>query len=595
MGTVDLGWVPPELQEYLQLISEGVATLMGFEIFVVNVVDGDQMIAVTLTGAEYSSRYDGEPLAKGELLGKRIPVAVIEEFLASGEPWGRRLVYAPAERMPQAAIRHAFYDPRYVEKSEPGAWRSDDALLAPIHDADGVLRGLVSIDRPHDGLLPGPEKRDLLEKYVDIVARAVISAVERHELEHRARLAAEARQMVRDAAGHRSLNGVLEEIADPLIESFGLHSIWTRVFLGQSPEFSRRREGGPAVLPRELDDAAHATAMSLWGRQKVGAIGRDYLIHLPEAEETERVRAYLEDVGAESLLAVPLGAGPDCFGVLVMVRPPGAGVWSTTEQEEALDIGRDLGRVLATARAFEEEARLGEELENVARLRSELVATVSHELRSPLTAALVAIDLAGEAEHDHTAAKALETAKSALRRMERIAEELQVAAMLDATGGRLKAYWVDLAALARDAQRLHRPLARDAEVVLDLDVPMEELRVWADLDQLDRAIANLVANGIKYTPAGGKVVIALQHEGQRARLSVIDDGIGIAYDEQDRIFEDFVRSSDPQARREEGTGLGLGLARRIVAAHHGSLSVVSAPGEGSTFTIDLPIRPPETP
>jgi signal transduction histidine kinase len=102
---------------------------------------------------------------------------------------------------------------------------------------------------------------------------------------------------------------------------------------------------------------------------------------------------------------------------------------------------------------------------------------------------------------------------------------------------------------------------------------------------LERILRNLIDNALKYTPAGGRVRAALQHQGPRVRLTVEDTGVGIAHDELQRIFQRFYRGD--RSRSQRGFGLGLSLARSFVRAHGGEISVSSTPGRGTTFTVEL--------
>ena len=107
--------------------------------------------------------------------------------------------------------------------------------------------------------------------------------------------------------------------------------------------------------------------------------------------------------------------------------------------------------------------------------------------------------------------------------------------------------------------------------------------------ELDTVLANLLSNAVKYTPAGGRVEVDLTTPDDGwVRVSVRDDGIGISAMDQQRLFKEFFRSSDPDVLREQGTGLGLAIVERIVRRHGGRIAVTSEPGQGSRFDVDLP-------
>ena len=133
------------------------------------------------------------------------------------------------------------------------------------------------------------------------------------------------------------------------------------------------------------------------------------------------------------------------------------------------------------------------------------------------------------------------------------------------------------------AARLAQPAGVSVRVEASEPVPVE-----GDAAALQRAYRNLVENAVKYTPAGGKVELALTRQDGAARLSVRDTGPGIAPADAERIFQPFVRLDAARGRETGGAGLGLTIARSIVEAHGGTLSLESAPGAGSEFTIRIP-------
>jgi signal transduction histidine kinase len=128
-------------------------------------------------------------------------------------------------------------------------------------------------------------------------------------------------------------------------------------------------------------------------------------------------------------------------------------------------------------------------------------------------------------------------------------------------------------------------VAEDKQVTIPTELP-GHCSIRGDLQRLQRVVANLLDNALKYIPAGGRVTIKLADEGQQVRLSVADTGIGISADEMARIFERFYRCD--RSRTEHGNGLGLSLALAFVRAHGGDITVNSTLAQGSTFIAVLP-------
>jgi two-component system OmpR family sensor kinase len=147
---------------------------------------------------------------------------------------------------------------------------------------------------------------------------------------------------------------------------------------------------------------------------------------------------------------------------------------------------------------------------------------------------------------------------------------------------------VDLAHLVTDVCEHLQVLAEARGVTLDCG-PLTPITLRGDRQHLRRLLVNLVDNGIEYTPPGGRVTLGLHQDGAWAVLRVSDTGIGLAPEERERVFQRFYRAPAAVARGQEGSGLGLCIARSIAEAHGGSIQVESAEGHGSTFTVLLPL------
>jgi len=145
----------------------------------------------------------------------------------------------------------------------------------------------------------------------------------------------------------------------------------------------------------------------------------------------------------------------------------------------------------------------------------------------------------------------------------------------------------DLGHVAREAVALHGAEARSRGVSVELEV-VAESTLRGDPEDLDRMVANLVSNAVKYSEPGGRVLVRVAPGPTWVVLTVSDVGIGIDAADRDRVFEEFFRSRDRAVRRRPGAGLGLAIVHRVVALHGGVVRVDSAPGEGATFTVELP-------
>ena len=226
----------------------------------------------------------------------------------------------------------------------------------------------------------------------------------------------------------------------------------------------------------------------------------------------------------------------------------------------------------------------------VARLKTDLVAAVSHELRTPLASMRVLVDgLLADAEIDPAKTReylGLLSVENA--RLSRLIENFLTFSRLD--GGRTQFVFDDTSAEsvvtgAIGAVRDRLPPSGGVRVTIEPSIPA----IPADAQAITMALVNLLENAIKYSPGDPRIEIRASMDGGEVVFAVIDNGIGIAVGQQRRIFRRFYRVDQDLSRHTSGVGLGLSIVESIVRGHRGTVKVVSAPGQGSTFTIRLPV------
>ncbi len=246
---------------------------------------------------------------------------------------------------------------------------------------------------------------------------------------------------------------------------------------------------------------------------------------------------------------------------------------------------RAKGELGELGRTFDEMA---DRLVALLRAERELLANVSHELRTPLARIRVALELAAEGDGER-ARRYLAEIGADLSELDGLVADVLAAARLDARGEAalpLERAPIDLAAVAADAGSRFR----EAHPGRELRVEAAALPgVRGDAALLRRLLANLLDNAAKYSEPPSPVTLAVRAEGGAAVIEVRDQGIGIDPADLPRLFTPFFRTDRSRARGTGGTGLGLALAKRIAEAHGGGISAESAPGQGTTFRVRVPV------
>jgi two-component system phosphate regulon sensor histidine kinase PhoR len=222
-------------------------------------------------------------------------------------------------------------------------------------------------------------------------------------------------------------------------------------------------------------------------------------------------------------------------------------------------------------------------------MRKDFVSNVSHELRTPL-ASLRALSetLESGALEDPPAAKHfIELMEVEIAKLTQMVDEILELSRIES--GRVQ--------IKRAAEKPYEMIdatvsrmelqAKRSGVALTNECPTDLPDVWADSEQIEQVLVNLIHNAIKFTPPGGRIAVSAKAEPEAVVFSVSDTGVGIAKEDLPRIFERFYKSD--RSRATKGTGLGLSIAKHVIENHEGRLWVESTPGQGSTFHFSLPL------
>ena len=573
-------WSDALSRETVQLIAEGVTEMVGFQVAIISVVRGTALRAVAVAGSDAARR---------QLLDSATPMQVVHEEVARADDWGR-FKFVPHDREGGIGADYGWV-PDFVPEDIPDAWHPLDLLIAPLRDDGGEVVGLLSIDLPVSGRRPDVGQRSLLEKYAAQAERAVLVALERHALSEQIRLATTAREIVRNASVQLHIDELLTQCGAALTQGFRAGGSWIQTFddevLGTGALHSA--QGAEIILPDVLVKVAEDAARGLWAVQQWVIIELGRPVEVLTLEHSQQIHAFMERIGTEALLFVPVGAGSTCLGNLVLTRVAGQPSWSPTEAAAALDIGHDLGRAILNARTFDREHRLVKELTALDVYKGQLIATVSHELKNPLTAIVGHLEILESApEVSERTRRSLSAIERGAHRLQRVVDDLLLLSKVGDPDNPVIAAPVPVQPILEDLRELTAVSAESARVKVTLDMPTDPVTASGDSGEIDRALANLISNAVKYSRPETTVTVSLARDGGEVVVACRDEGIGISEADQTQLFTEFFRSTNPEARAKPGTGLGLAIVARIVERHGGSITVESELGVGSTFTVRLP-------
>jgi PAS domain S-box-containing protein len=266
---------------------------------------------------------------------------------------------------------------------------------------------------------------------------------------------------------------------------------------------------------------------------------------------------------------------------------------SAGEPSFLLGISED---ITETRKVQEALAQAQEEAERANRAKSQFLANMSHELRTPLNAILgfsqLLSDDATNRFDSTTRRRYLDQIYGSGQHLLQLINDILDLSKVEAGQMALHLQPVELAQLIDSVRATVEPLARSKGIVLNTE-PITQLALIADAAKVRQMLLNLVSNAIKFTPGGGRVDIRMRRVESWVEIAVADSGIGIAKEDFSRLFTEFQQLDPGPGQPREGTGLGLALTKRFVELHGGQISVESAPGEGSTFTLRLPYEATE--
>jgi hemerythrin-like metal-binding protein/PAS domain S-box-containing protein len=355
--------------------------------------------------------------------------------------------------------------------------------------------------------------------------------------------------------------------------------------LRRSVEAMRAAEDAAGMCAWAWDAGSGELAWSdrcraLFGISPDASAGYDALLEAVHPDDRER---------ADRALRAAADAGSGCDVDLRVLAPDGAVRWIRAKGNACA--GGGSGRRVAGMAWDVTDRKLTEQaLRDASRRKDEFLGVLSHELRNPLAPIRNSLHVL---RHADPAGEPARRARAIIERqvdhLTRLVDDLLELKRISAGKMRLRRERLDLVSRVRETVEDLRPLFAQRRVALELQAPRAAMWVDADATRLAQVVANLLQNAVKFTDAGGRVSVALKNRSGTAILTVADDGVGMAPELIESLFEAFVQGEATVERSRSGLGLGLALVRGIVELHGGAVTARSdGPGKGSVFEIAIP-------
>ena len=289
----------------------------------------------------------------------------------------------------------------------------------------------------------------------------------------------------------------------------------------------------------------------------------------------------------KALLAVPLLADSKITGCIILQQVQSDRHWQTEEVNLAQAVANQAAVAVQQANLYQQTRQQAEQLLELDRQKNAFFQNISHEFRTPLTLTIGPLESAVERN------EGLDVEQSAIalrnsRRLLRLVNQLLDLQRLDA--GKMQPTFrpCNLAQFATEVVESFQTYCERKQIELRTEIA-DCSTIYLDLEKFDKVLYNLLSNAMKFTPAGKSITVRLTEAESKARLQVQDEGIGIREDQITHLFERFRQADGSANRHYEGTGLGLSLVKELTNLHGGEVLVQSVYGEGTTFTIELPL------
>jgi PAS domain S-box-containing protein len=543
----------PNMEALLAIVAEQISRTTGdFCSVVLLSPDGKQIEPV--------AAYHPDP---GVLEDAKALVGLPIELDAAG-PWKtvieerRSLVISiDPDHLPENLAPH---QARHIRK-----WRMREAVMIPMVAQDRVVGGL-NLNRMEGSAPVSQDDVRLLEGLAARAARAIATAQEMRNQ----RLTTD--QLEMKVAERTKELSTANQFLDSMIEN-----IPNMIFVKDAKDlrFVRMNLAGEALLGFSRDD--------LIGKNDYDFFPADQAESFVSADRLTLRNRHLVDIPEETILTKALGARALHTKKIPILD-------ATGEPTFLLGISEDI----TEAKQAQEALRQAQaEADRANRAKTQFLANMSHELRTPLNAILGFSQLLSDETADRfdeaTRHRFLNQIHTSGQHLLQLINDILDLSKVEAGQMKLQLQPVELTVVVNEVRATIEPLARTKAITLNIEAS-PELHLIADEGKVRQMLLNLVSNAIKFTPTGGRIDIRSRQVDSWVEIAVSDSGIGIAAEDLDYLFNEFQQLGANSGQDQKGTGLGLALTKRFAELHGGQVSVNSALGRGSTFTLRLPLR-----
>jgi GAF domain-containing protein len=570
---------PTDIQPVLDVVAENAARLCKAKDAVIFRVDGDMLHRAAAFGPMPGSEIR-RPISRGSVPGRTV--------------FDKQTIHVRDMSEAEAEIE-------FPETKRNQQITGTRTILATPLLREGVSIGTITVRRQ--------EVRAFTDKQIKLLetfaAQAVI-AIENVRLFQE--LEARTRELARSVGELKALG----EVGQAVSSTLDLETVLTRIAShaveltgavgGAIYEYDEATEQfnlrGSHQVEKELVEVLRGRPIRLGDGATGRAAETRAPVQVPDLMSdrglgVERIRSITERLGYRSLLAVPLLREEKIMGGLTIYRripgsfaPEVVNLLQTFATQSVLAI--------QNARLFREIEEKSKEIEAANRHKSEFLANMSHELRTPLNAIIGFSEVLGERMFGELNEKQAEYTDDILtsgRHLLSLINEILDLSKVEAGRMELELATFDLPLAIENARTFVRERATKHGINLDVTIDEQLGDFVGDERKIKQVLLNLLSNAVKFTPEGGRIGIKARQADGSVEISVSDTGIGIAPEDQPKIFEEFRQVGSDYAHKTEGTGLGLTLAKKFVELHGGKIWVTSEVGKGSTFTFTLPEKP----